>query len=111
MEDLIPFDQSRQFLNPGNTSQGTNYWRHGEHHRPNPDNNYSRIGPGTRPIDDTVDIAKKNFEHNHKDLFTGNYYDVDTGLSKEEQEYYETLEADKQVDLKALRLVKKIMNF
>jgi hypothetical protein len=55
--------------------------------------------------------AKIEFEKNHTDLFHAPYYDTETGLTKEELEYFATLEAGRHVDMKALRLVKKILNF
>lgn len=119
LEDIIPFEQSRQYLNTGNHT----YERHGggAHHRqtaamsmidPNRDYIRHQHTHGPQPhADDTVAQAKIEFEKNHTDLFHAPYYDTETGLTKEELEYFATLEADKHVDMKALRLVKKILNF
>lgn len=130
MEDIIPFDQSRQFLSGQNhtTTAGTEN-RVGAHHRPagthsrtagmsmidpNRDyirNNQHRFGPLANPDEDSVETAREEFYKNHTDLFTAPYYDTDAGLSKDEMEYFKTLEAGKDVDMKALRLVKKVLNF
>lgn len=130
LEDLIPFEQSRQFLSGNTTTTGGTNESRGAHHRPagthsrtahltqvNGNRDYirqntrthSHYGPNTQ--DDSVESAKLDFEKKHSDLFTAPYYDTGSGLSKEEMEYYQTLEVNKTVDLKALRLVKKVLNF
>ena len=123
LEDIIPFDQSRQYLSgPSQTTPAIN-----GHHRqtsthsrtagismidPNRDyvRSHSNIGP-RQDLEDTVESVKKEFESNHRDLFTAPYFDVGTGLTKEEIDYFATLEANGQVDMKALRLVKRVLNF
>lgn len=112
LEEIIPFDQSRQFLSGQQTTDMT---RGGGHHRQtaidaNRDyiREHQRHGPH---LPDTVDEAKQHFEKNHRDLFNAPYYDTDTGLTKEELDFFATLEASKNVDMKALRLVKKVLNF
>lgn len=123
LEEIIPFDQSRQFLN-GSTHTDS---RGGAHHRPagthsrtagmsmiDPNRDYTRTvrhhGPAREEMD-TVDVAKQEFQQRHSDIFEAPYYDVATGLTKEEIEFYSSLEASKDVDMKALRLVKKVLNF
>lgn len=119
LEDNIPFDQSRQYLSgPSQTTSATN-----GHHRPHNSNarniidssrDYIRsaihIGPNEN-LADTVGVVKGEFEKNHRDLFNAPYYDTGTGLTKEEIDYYATLETSGEVDMRALRLVKKVLNF
>ena len=116
LEDLIPFDQSRQYMSgtPMGTTSG--------HHRPgtqsrsggpmiDPSRDYIRTQMhGPRRIDDSVESAKEDFTKNHKELFSSTYYDTGTGLNKEETEFFAALEVDAKVDLKAMRLVKKVLN-
>jgi predicted glutamine amidotransferase len=127
LEDIIPFDQSRQYLTGHNYTDYDRRNGGNAHHRPagihsrtadltmvDPNRDYTRQanmhGPSTSESD-TVDKAKLEFERHHTDLFQAPYYDTGTGLTKEEMEYFSTLEADSQVNLKALRLVKKVLNF
>lgn len=116
LEEIIPFDQSRQFLNG---MSNTDTIRTGGHHRQtnthsrtagismiDPNRDYMRHGPQQ----DTVDEAKSEFERKHSDLFEAPYYDTGAGLTKEEMDFFAALEATKNVDMKALRLVKKVLN-
>lgn len=125
MEEIIPFDQSRQYLTGQNV---TEYDRRGGngHHRPgvhsrtagmvDPNLDYVRKaranihGPNLRE-EETVEDAKREFERNHGDLFNAPYYDTGTGITEEEMKYFRTLEGNKEVDMKALRLVKHVLNF
>jgi hypothetical protein len=127
LEDLIPFDQSRQFLSGQSTTTADTSERGGTHHRPagthsrtagllNGNRDFvrkHRFGPQSHDDkdEDSIEVAREEFQKNHTDLFSAPYYDTDTGLSQEELVYFQTLEAGKSVDLKALRLVKKVLNF
>lgn len=126
LEDIIPFPQSRQWTH-GQTSTGTSNGGMGPHHRPagthsrtagmsmiDPNRDYIRKnGQISRPgnQDETVEDAKRYFEEQHRGLFTAPYYDTGTGLTKEEMEYFQSLEINKEVDKRALQLVKKVLNF
>jgi predicted glutamine amidotransferase len=119
LEDIIPFDQSRQFLNGNSTNTGTRGGGTTQHHRPGTHSrtagmiditDYTRKQHGPN-LEDTVDAAKHEFQKNNHDIFSSPYYDTETGLTKEEAEFYASLEVNKAVDMKALRLVKKVLNF
>jgi|SRR5665213_3673155 len=119
LEDIIPFDQSRQYLSGPNPTTGTRTDGHHRHQHGmsaiNPNRDYIRTqnhaAPRHEELEDTVDAVKKEFEKNHRDLFSAPYYDTGTGLTKEEIDYYAALEVSGNVDMKALRLVKQVLNF
>lgn len=129
-EDLISFDLSRQYLSEirGYSSEAYNDYNRNQHHGPGTHSRTAATpelcGIGSQATsehdrlmknvtqlrsDDTIDDLKNNFERNHGDLFNSPYYDLATGLTEEEKAFYAELEGSRDVDLKALRLVKHVM--
>lgn len=100
IDDLIPFDLSKTTLYTPAVVVGPAANKLAESGTSNVRNLRS----------DTVEEAKRKFEANHGDLFSDKYYDLTDGLNPAERAFYEELEKDKNTDMKALRLVKKIMN-
>lgn len=98
LDEPVSFNLSRQYQN----SYMDNHHRHTSH------SDNATVLP-VRNVTTNTQSAKESFETKHADLFLGKYYDVSTGLTKEEQEYYDLLAKDDKTDVKALRLVKKVM--
>lgn len=116
LEDPIPFDLSRQYTTMGNqtyTGGGANNYNYDRNDRGylGPAHNTTHTQRTVKEDNDSVEDAKEAFTRRHTELFALPYYDVMAGLSKEEIEFYESLEVDKNVDKRALKLVRKVLNF
>lgn len=104
MEDLISFELSNKYY----THQYSSNYANQSYNRPTQN-------PPVRVIEKTnnstvIEAAKAAFKRKHSDLFDRPYFDIPDGLSAEERAYYEELEKDPNTDMKALHLVKKVLN-
>jgi Glutamine amidotransferase domain len=108
MEDLIPFVLSQRYEEFGRTGTTT------DHHRiRHPINAPRTVGPYTHSQHtrhETSENVKANFEKNHPELFTSTYYQPGQRLNEREKEFFAELEKNGDTNMRALRLVKKIMN-
>lgn len=114
-EDIIKFETSRRF-------EGSDYY--GPNYNPNKPyshgySNYDRSnhhGPKNLVVipketeEETIEGSKANFSRKHSDLFTQKYHGPDMTLTAEEVDYFEELGKMGTTNMRALKLVEKILN-
>lgn len=114
MEDLIPFTGKDREIYP----YGANGWS--GHHSNSPNQSPPELEGNVGPVDirnrnnndddieETIETAKGNFEHAHSEIFTSKYY-TPNGLTEPEKAFMDSLAAADNTNLKALRLVQKVL--